>query len=237
MVSKQPLLVSLPITLNDVKLFNGEITEKKKIKVSTFETMMSSGLSISTVESNDRIQHLRDEITEKDELIEELQKEILELKNIDKLINNNGCLIKKFNENVLEYHNQELTINNNNCRCWWCHHHFDNTPYFLPDSYHKGKYKVFGYFCSMSCALGYNINNCKDDYKVSERTALLKNLYNVTGEIIVAPSYLILEDYGGDLSIEEYRKQNCINSKTFTILNAPVSYIPLVIKEEIVVDF
>ena len=132
----------------------------------------------------------------------------------------------------------EVIINKTNKRCWWDHHTFDCYPFFLVDQYHDDIYYIFGCFCSISCALAYNV--ALDDYKVSERYALTVQLFRSVTDykdnVSVAYNWLSLEDYGGPLTIEQFR-QNCITSnKDFIVSFPPVKYIPLNVNEKTIND-
>lgn len=80
-------------------------------------------------------------------------------------------------------------------------------PVFLPDKYLNKTFYIIGWFCSINCALSYNLK--LNDNKVNERINLLYYLYEIHNDkIIPAPDILLLKKYGGNLSIEEFRKLN-----------------------------
>ena len=65
-------------------------------------------------------------------------------------------------------------------------------------------YETYGIFCSFNCCLAFIKDNKHNDiYNNSE--FLLYQLYN-NNNIIPAPHWTLLSDYGGKLSIEEFRK-------------------------------
>lgn len=124
----------------------------------------------------------------------------------------NMCLIDNNTNKVIE--NKKTDIN-----CWWCTYNFDNYPCFIPEKYYNDKYYVFGCFCSFNCASSYNLN--MGDYKVMERYALLKKIYdNNTDKNKLAPPKEVLKKYGGIVDIEDYRK-NFITCDTEYRLNLP----------------
>jgi len=89
-------------------------------------------------------------------------------------------------------------------------------PYFLPDKYINGTFYIIGWFCSLNCALAYNLN-LKDE-NINQRTNLLYYLYQVNDEnILPAPDKLLLKKFGGEYSIEEYRNLN--KNDDYIILN------------------
>ena len=92
-----------------------------------------------------------------------------------------------------------------NIKCYNCHHNFKNEPYFLPISYCEltKRYKITGNFCSPNCVKRYAMtyhNNIV--YLIS---FMYKELFGYTYIIKTAPPFQVLKEYGGNLSIEEYR--------------------------------
>lgn len=72
-------------------------------------------------------------------------------------------------------------------------------------------YLVEGIFCSFNCCLAYILDNKKNP-KLAQSPFLLRKLFtDILGEkvefdILPAPSWKLLKDYGGHLSIEEFRE-------------------------------
>ena len=71
-------------------------------------------------------------------------------------------------------------------------------------------YETYGIFCSFNCCKSWIIDN-KHDYKYTNSNYLLMTIYNKLSpnknfnEIIPAPSWEVLENYGGHLSIDKFR--------------------------------
>lgn len=117
--------------------------------------------------------------------------------------------------------------------CWWCSHPFDDIPVSLPHKYANGRFSVYGVFCSYNCACAYNF---ADDDSFSdkkwERYSLLNLLYKKVHEckvikIKMAAPRQTLKKFGGPLTIEEFRKNNKTNEKTYKLVLPPlVSIIP-----------
>jgi len=176
-------------------------------------------------------------LEEKDELISTLKDEIRSLQGLD-YDNKSYCNNKKLqslNLKMIDVNNgNQVVISKTKKRCWWDHHTFNNLPCFLPDKFYNKTYYVFGCFCSPNCAAAYNIETM-NDYRVSERYSLLKQLYinEHSDNINIASPWQIIDGYGGSLSIKEYRKNNILCSKKFKILHPPLVYITPVIEEEI----
>ena len=103
--------------------------------------------------------------------------------------------------------------------CWWCSYNFDSIPCFVPEKITDNKYHVLGIFCSFNCALSYALKD--DEYKVSNRISLLKkmyyDLYGYTHNLFPAPAKEILTKYGGNVTIEDYRKTFDIDNQSSKI--------------------
>lgn len=98
--------------------------------------------------------------------------------------------------------------------CWWDRHPFNNRPIGCPIRYHVKNgvetYETEGIFCSFPCCKAYIIDKgSKVKYKDSLsllttlfETFITEKSYNM---LPPSPSWKLLKDYGGHLSIQEYR--------------------------------
>ena len=155
---------------------------------------------IDTSENNE------DVLKKKNDLIRQLKSKI------NKLVSNQ-C---DFNstESLKKYHSLNLidldgnTLKKSNIKCWWCCNYYETFPCFIPEKFQNNKYHVFGSFCSFNCALSYNLN--MNDYRVKTRESLIKYIYtNIFGQnsiLFPAPKKELLRDFGGILTIAEFRK-------------------------------
>lgn len=115
--------------------------------------------------------------------------------------------------------------------CLWDMHEINGVPVFLPDSYRDEKFHTSSWFCSLNCALAYNLK--LDDYNVSERNSLLKWMYGKTGETIEpAPSYRIINKFGGLISIDDYRHNLITCEKDYRIVTPPMTFITQTLEEK-----
>lgn len=160
---------------------------------------------------------------------------------------NDYNVVNKFNELCSEYNNVIerdkvfpifLEFNEHNKKqkwpvstnidCLWCCYSFETTPYGIPIKNYEETYYMFGNFCSGECATAYNfdtLNSCE----VFERYSLLNYLYSTNKEIKSAGPRLSLKKFGGQLSINEFRKNNNIYNKNYKLLLPPmISLIPLI---------
>jgi len=115
---------------------------------------------------------------------------------------------------------------NNSCitRCWWDTCIFSTPPVKMPESYFNGMFNCVGNFCSWECMMAYNIDI--NDENIAKRTSLIymmyKKTYNSYRVIKQAPAWKILIDFGGPLSIEEYRENLISNSLEYNYIKPPI---------------
>lgn len=109
-------------------------------------------------------------------------------------------------------------------KCWWCKHPFTTPKVSLPEQYYNETFYCCGNFCSYNCAKAYNID--VNDSQIWKRESLLNLLYYLTygcfKVIIAAPSWLILEDFGGFMDIKDFRKSFEMNTTEYLVLHPPL---------------
>lgn len=115
-----------------------------------------------------------------------------------------------------------VLYNKDNCKakCFNCHYLFENSPFYLPFDYCQelDRYKVYGNFCSPNCVKSYCINSKHFQNKLHIVGQFYRKLFGAKFRIKPAPSYLTLKDYGGQLTIEEFRESFYTNSR-YTLNN------------------
>lgn len=118
---------------------------------------------------------------------------------------------------------QSLSFNKNT-KCWWCRNHFMSPPVQLPEDYYDNTFYCIGHFCSFNCTKSYNLD--LNDSLTWKRESLLNLFYYQTYSenkyIHPAPHWMTLNEYGGYLSIEEFRENSLINNKEFLVLHPPL---------------
>ena len=123
------------------------------------------------------------------------------------------------------YYNYVKTYNNiqkNIVKCNWCFHDC-NEIYKLPYEINSDDIKYFGYFCCPECTIAFNFNEFNDEY-VWERYSLINYLYNSNNtKLNIAPSRLLLNIFGGPLSIIEFR--DIIKKQQYVNIIYPPQYI------------
>ncbi len=133
---------------------------------------------------------------------------------------------------------KKISLKKTSVKCWWDSHSFTSLPCFLPESYHNNTYHVTGCFCSFNCALAYNLYFLKDS-KIYVRKALTCDLYREmyglgpddVVDIKEAPPKFILEDFGGQMSIDAFRKSFTVLNREYIVYMPPIKPINMYIEE------
>lgn len=137
----------------------------------------------------------------------------------------------------------KMVLRKTSLKCLWDGHPFTNIPFPLPEVYHGNAYHVNGCFCSIDCALAYNLYVLKDS-KIYQRKSLAiklyRDLYDIppTVEVNVkeAPPREVLEDYGGYVSIEQFRKSFHLLTKEYITYIPPMKPLSSIIEEQNIVN-
>lgn len=171
-------------------------------------------------------------IKEKNKLIKQLREELSFYK---QYVTKNETNISEIKLNLVDNSSgKQIIVENTDIACWWCTYNFDNMPFFLPEKIIDDVYHVFGCFCTINCAYSYNINI--NDSRVWERISLLRNLYseilNKDVKINLAAPKEVLQKYGGNVSIHDYRKSLDTNVKTYRFVVPPLTPIISFIEEK-----
>jgi len=191
------IILHLPITINDINNIPSIKSYFIKPMDKDFINKENSKKKITTESQNEEINTIYDKTINQD-----IQKNYI---NINKILIHNINIIPT-------------------TKCWWCHYSFTSPSIQLPDEYHNNTFFCIGNFCSFNCAKSYNLNI--NDNLIWKRCSLLNLLYfqtyNKYIDIIPAASWLILTDYGGNLSIEEFRNNFIFNTKEYLVLHPPL---------------
>jgi hypothetical protein len=123
--------------------------------------------------------------------------------------------------------NKQLSKTN----CFWCRHKFDTRPIGCPVYYDTktGIYQTEGIFCSFNCCLAY-INDYSDKMTYKHSRHLLMKMYidifkpGTIKPLYPSPHWRLLADYGGNLTIEEFR--NSFQNSLYIDKNCLLSTIP-----------
>jgi hypothetical protein len=156
---------------------------------------------------NDIICNTEDNLKEKVELINS---------SIESDIKINNKYLNKINIYNIEFQPET--------KCWWCKNIFNTPKVSLPEQFNNDTFYCIGNFCSYNCAKAYNID--LNDNQLWKRESLLNLLYYSTygyyKEIIAAPSWLLLKEFGGFMDIKEFRKSFETNNTDYLVLHPPL---------------
>jgi len=142
---------------------------------------------------------------------------------IAKLQSSSKKIVEK-NMKVMKYFTNEFDSGNeiliSPYRCYHCHHNFNNKPFFLPIDYNceLNRFKVTGNFCSPNCVKTYALNSKIYQNRIYLIGHMYRKLFGPNYTIKPAPPIQTLKEYGGKLSIEEFRA-NFDNSKQYSVKN------------------
>jgi hypothetical protein len=134
-------------------------------------------------------------------------------------------------------------LSNSKSKCWWCRYNYELPTVELPEHYFNEKFHSIGFFCSYNCAMAYNIDI--NDENISKRNSLLylhyRKTYNEDIILKPSPSWKILKDNGGTITIEEFRTNLILNKNNYLYIKPPImsriSYVeiqPINVEKEIV---
>ena len=101
-----------------------------------------------------------------------------------------------------------------NIKCWWCTLNFDEIPLMMPTKIEEdGKVRAEGCFCSFSCLYAHILETVPQPRRgviISLTNWVLENIFKDLGfhlsRINPSPPRIILKEYGGTISREEYKK-------------------------------
>ena len=215
---KEAIIVHLPISLDDIVNIDS-IDNDNKIEENNIFIKSESDFTFIKTKENNIITNKQEE--NKDKLIEKINQKILETEKIFTL----GKNLNKINVHNIKF--------KQNTKCLWCKHTFDTPPVEMPENYYNDIFYCYGHYCSWNCMMAYNID--LNDTSTWKRTSLINLMfyktYGVFKEIIPAPYWLMLEDFGGILSIENFRNLFIVNNKDYLVLHPPMITRQLQIEE------
>ena len=190
------------LIVNDHNLDNSD--NFNKCIYSDIETQVNSNLNDNNINNNDIIDN--NDISD----------------NINDMSDNMTDSIENLNSEIKTHYVKMYQGNHNsNVKCNWCLHECENNNIFkLPYTMKNNQIHYYGNFCCPECACAFNFNELNDEY-VWERYALLNYLYcDSKDKVSMAPSRLVLDIFGGPLSINEFRSLNS-NKQHLNIIMPP----------------
>lgn len=172
--------------------------------------------------------------------VSKLKSKIKELQNEIKMLKENQTNVQTVKKNepiVIETTLPTFKLNEINeytgVKCWWCCNTFKSKAIYLPHKLVNNIYYVTGIFCSFNCVLSYNYG-IKDAFTIARANLIYlmySQLLNPTEHIIPAPPKEVLVEFGGYLTIDEYREKSVIYSREIKIVLPPMKSLHLVIED------
>lgn len=221
--------------------YNSKTNKPHPKKVSSKKTVMNEENTDESSEGMFRNDIPDDNVCRKcatnEKLLAQLKSKLEKYENKDKLDKSTKIHNNKLNL-ISSISGKKVVIKKTNVWCWWDCHPFNNLPCFLVDSYHNNTYYVIGCFCSYNCALAYNLYYIKDS-KIYQRKSLTLKLYREmygltmedTIDIKEAPPRENLEAFGGDKSIDGFRRSFVFVNKEYIVFLPPIRPINMIIEE------
>jgi hypothetical protein len=211
---KEQIIVHLPISIDDI-LTNNNVEIDDSINI-----FIKNDKDFKTYDTNE----------ESKKNIIATPNNITETKQPEKSIQSINNPISYKNINQINVYNVNFNVKS---KCLWCKHSFDTPALQLPEDYYNDTFYCIGNFCSWNCMKSYNIDI--NDSMTWKRESLIHLMYYKTyGElkdIDNAPSWLLLEDFGGILTIEKFRELFIMNTSDYTVLHPPLITRQLQIEE------
>lgn len=96
-----------------------------------------------------------------------------------------------------------------NISTYYCKNDDINATVTLNKNHKEGYYIVDGCFCSFNCCLSFikdNIHNSLYKKSISLLYKMQKHIFGEITEIVPAPDWRLLIEYGGELNIENFRQ-------------------------------
>ena len=145
-----------------------------------------------------------------------VEKEIVEIKKQIEIKQNTWCKFERGDPNNIKISNEfkDLPSKTNIC-CWWCTENFETHPISLPiHQKHSNKQLIYhGIFCSWNCCKAFSFS--QNDSRIGLRNDFINSLvrknYGKYIHVYCAPSRYRLKKFGGDLDLEQFRKQQYLN--------------------------
>ena len=207
---EEPIIVHLPISLEDI--VNESNDDNQNNKASENKIFIKSEKDLVKP-----IKHIENE----ELLLKQINQKLIETEKIFML----GKSVNKVNVYNIKFRP--------GTKCLWCKYSFETPSIELPEDYFNGTFYCMGNFCSWNCAKSFNIDI--NDSSTWKRESLLNLMFYKTygdfKEITPAPSWLMLEDYGGLLNINDFRNLFVFNNKDYLVLHPPLITRQLQIEE------
>jgi len=167
---------------------------------------------------------------------------------LNNLFINDSCLRNYFKYKNID--NIPRWNNVTNIYCWWDGHLFDTVPIGIPLKYNQktNQFVVYGCFCSLNCAFAYFKHEKKYIPDIARninieglqlfnlfKKKILGRKYNNEDEdkLVQAPPKILINSFGGPLTIEEFRKSSLTCTK-FDFYETPmIMHLSIILKDKL----
>lgn len=109
-------------------------------------------------------------------------------------------------------------------KCFWCKNYFDTESLQRAKDYYNDTFYCEGNYCSYNCKISYTLDeNDSQTWKIISLIHLM--FYKTYGkyiEIIPAPHWTTLQEYGGPLTLSKFRENFLDLTKEYTLLQPPL---------------
>ncbi len=108
-------------------------------------------------------------------------------------------------------HQQRVLDLSTTFHCMWDTHKFEGKPIGIPTKFiiETEEYKTIGCFCSIQCAAAHNMADVRVSIDTRyERHGLIETM--IGSEVFLAPDRECLVRFGGNTTVEQFRKSNAI---------------------------
>ena len=116
---------------------------------------------------------------------------------------------KKSSVTMLHHITNSIISKKTNLRCFWCKHNFKTQPIGCPIKINeKQQYICDGIFCSFNCCMSFIIDNQHNpfyEYSLHLLYNIYKSISNNNNKIEPAPSWRLIDVFGGHLTISQFR--------------------------------
>lgn len=198
---EEKIIFHLPITIDEI---NNNYNQDNSL-------FIKSEKDINNITNKMSLQKIKS--SEESDSTETLKSSTANISSNKFLLNNN---VNKISTHCLKF--------NKNTKCWWCRNNFSLPPCELPEDYFNNTFYCIGHFCSFNCTKSYNLdlNDSLSWKRESLMNLLYYQTYSVQKQINNAPHWMCLEEYGGNLSIEQFRENSLVNTKEYIVLHPPL---------------
>lgn len=143
-----------------------------------------------------------------------------------------------FNKKTFDYNNPTKI------KCWWCKNSFSNLPLGCPIRKEENKILMEGVICSFPCSKSYIKNIGYEGIRYKDSMAILNYLYDIflkinkieNGSIPDAPHWNQLKEFGGHLTIDEFRstfgKIKYTKTSNILLVSYPILYTEKIIDQK-----